>query len=143
MKAKWVVSLIMALVTVVALFTNPTPERHKEAVKNKIHQYLKNQMIEDYSNSENSYSSVAHAFELLIENTIVDNLLDNFVGSDNYLIFSITKINVEDKSKAIGYGVFGNVILFKELDETLKEAVENFEKSEKSGGKKPASRKKG
>ena len=35
---------------------------------------------------------------------------------DNYLFFSITKLTWDSETKAIAIGMFGNLILFKDID---------------------------
>jgi hypothetical protein len=123
MKLSTLIISIIALVAIVAFLTNPKPERHKEVVKNKIYQYWQKIMLEDVSNARNRREEVAQELEILLGSTLVDKVIDNVVSSEDYLLFSTTKISFDGKSKTIGYGVFGNVYLDKELDEGLNEII--------------------
>jgi hypothetical protein len=125
MKTKYLILSIIAFATIVAILTNPTPERHKEVVKNKLHQFLLMPMVEGLDNARTRLEEDTQSLEILLGNTLLDNIIDNLVSTDNFLLFSTTKISLEGKSKTIGYGVFGNVFLAKELDEAMNEALNN------------------
>lgn len=132
MNTKFLIISIIALVAIAAILTNPTPERHKEVVKNKIHQYLQKPMLEGLSNARTKQEEVTLTLELLLGNTMVDNIIDNLVSTENYLLFSRTQISYDGKIRTIGYGVFGNVFLAKELDEQMNEAINKIKSSEEN-----------
>ena len=123
MKTKYMIISIIVLAAIVAILTNPNPERHKEVVKNKFYQYLQKPLMEDVTNAKTRREEAVRSIEMLLGSTLIDRIIDNLVSSENYLLFSITNISFEGKSKTIGYGVFGNVYLAKELDEAMNETL--------------------
>lgn len=123
MNTKYIIISTIVLVAIVAIFTNPNPERHKEVVKNKIYQYLHKPMLEDVANSKNRREEMVLALEMLLGSTVIDKIIENAVNSENYLLFYTTKISFDGTRKTIGYGIFGNVYLAKELDEAMSEFI--------------------
>jgi len=45
------------------------------------------------------------------------------MSTDNYVLFSTTKITWEGETRIIGIGAFGNVFITKELDESLNKGL--------------------
>jgi len=69
--------------------------------------------------SENEWEQVGQALGMMIGGTLVENVIDNLVSTDNYILFSTTKINWDGKSRIIGIGAFGNVYITNKLEEAL------------------------
>lgn len=69
--------------------------------------------------SENEWEQVGQALGMMIGGTLVENVIDNLVSTDNYILFSTTKINWAGKSRIIGIGAFGNVYITNKLEEAL------------------------
>jgi hypothetical protein len=130
MKTKFLIISIIALAVIVAILTNPKPEVHKEALKNKLYQYMHGPMTYDLNNARTRQEEVVQMFDILLGNTLLESVIDNLVTSDNYLIFSLTRLSLEGNSKIIGYGIFGNVYLDKNIDDLLNEA---FSKTKTNG----------
>lgn len=129
MKTITLIISIIAVFAIIAFLTNPKPERHKEALRTKIYQYLQRPMLEGVSKARTRREEAAQELELLLGSALVDKIIDNVVSSENYLLFSTTMVSFDGNIKIIGYGVFGNVYLDKELDEGMNEII-NKTKSE-------------
>lgn len=116
-KNKWV---IVGIVAVVMLLTNPGLDQHKSAVKvfvTKLYTEATKEVVED---KENMFAGLGMAFGSLM----INNLVDTMVSSQNLLLFSLTKMTSDGETKTVGIGVFGNVFIFIK-DSDLKELDKN------------------
>lgn len=111
MKKSYLVVIIIALILLVAVLTNPNPERHREAVKTKLNAYMQQTMKDNGSETE------GQAFGALIGGALIDRMVETVVSTDSYLIFSTTKVTWEGKTRVIGFGVFGNVYITGQVKE--------------------------
>ena len=119
MKKKYLILTITGIIVFVAILTNPNQDRHKEVVKNKINSYLQKSIKE--SNSDSQFKGATQVIGMLLGGTIIGGIVDELVSTDNYILFSTTKINLEGESKVIGIGAFGNVYVTRKLDEAISE----------------------
>ena len=119
MKKKYLILTITGIIVFVAILTNPNQDRHKEVVKNKINSYLQKSIKE--SNSDSQFKGATQVIGMLLGGTIIGGIVDELVSTDNYILFSTTKINLEGESKVIGIGAFGNVYVTRKLDEAMSE----------------------
>lgn len=118
MKKRNLYVIIIVIVLFIAVLTNPDSIKHKEAVKNKLHEYLQKKLQE---HSDTSLGETGGALGAMFADVLVDRIVNNVVSSDNYVVLSTTKVTWEGKSKVIGIGIFGNVF----ITGNLQEAVDN------------------
>lgn len=123
MKRKNIMLIAIGVVLLVAVITNPNKDRHKEVIKEKFNSYMQKSMAEGLSNSDNEWEQAGEALGLMLGGALIDGIISNIVTTDNYVIFSTTKITWEGKSKIIGVGVFGNVFLTSKIDDALNEGL--------------------
>ena len=123
MKKSYVFSAITILIILIAIFTNPNPERHKEAVKNKVNSYIQQSMKESMNGTENNTAQAGKALGMMLAGAFIDKIIDNLVSTDNYVLFSTTKITWDGKTEIIGIGAFGNVYLTRKIDEAIDEGL--------------------
>ena len=116
MKLNWTI-IILTLIILIALFTNPSTEEHKQAVKSAVNQLVQNSVTESKSDME--------SLGILLGSSLVEKLVENSVTRDNYIIFSTTKISWKGKSRNIGFGLFGNVFLSEKVKEAFNEKENN------------------
>ncbi|MGX7666064.1 DUF4359 domain-containing protein [Flavobacterium pedocola] len=121
MKTKQIILIGLGIILAIAIFTNPNQEIHKEVVKSTITSYYQKSIEEDDTIPKNGFSALGS----LLGTSLINTLVENGVSSDNYLVFSITKIRYKGEEKSIGFGVFGNVF----LSEKVKEAFDDTKKS--------------
>jgi hypothetical protein len=122
---------ISAFIFLIAFISNPNEEEHKSAVKSKVLAFNMATAVSEIANStDNNYNYVGKSIGTALGGVIVDQLINSIVSSDNYLVFSITKVTWEDQTKMIGFGVFGNVFLSDKLDETFEKNREGKIKKE-------------
>lgn len=123
MKKGYVVLLIFGLILLFATLTNPSPERHKEAVKTKFKEYMQKSMKDSTTVSEDENDKVGLAFGMIIGNAIIEPIVNSLISTDNYIVFSTTKITWDGKTTVIGIGAFGNVFITKKIDNTLDQGL--------------------
>lgn len=105
--------IIIIAVIIIAVITNPDEKRHKEVLMNEI----KPEMIQSLTGEkEIEKLNNLDAISFMFSATFVEKFVDNFISTDNYVLFSLTKATWEGETKTIGVGLFGNVFLLKDLD---------------------------
>ncbi|MDR2963661.1 MAG: hypothetical protein LBU90_08555 [Bacteroidales bacterium] len=117
MKKKHIPLIIIACIILIAIFTNPNQEQHKEAVKNKVNYSMQKNM----NGSNDGFA----AFGAILSGAIAGAVVDNLVSSNNYLLFSTTVVTWQGEAKVIGVGLFGNVFLSPKFDEVLSNELLN------------------
>lgn len=120
MKKNYTVLIAIGLILLVAVLTNPNQDRHKEVLKAKLNSYVQKSMSEGLSESDNEWGQ---AFGMMLGGALIDGIISNVVTTDNYVVFSTTKMTWEGESKVIGVGAFGNVFLTSKIDEALDEGL--------------------
>ncbi len=123
MKNNYITLLIISLIILVAVLTNPDQTRHKEVIKNKLVTYLQKSFRNDQPETKDEWQEADQALGVVLGGMIVEKILDNFMSTDNYVVFSTTKITWDGEARIIGIGAFGNVFLTRELDEALNKGL--------------------
>ena len=112
MKRLNLTSVIIIVIIIIAVITNPSPEEHKQAVKELFNQHIQKSLSEEDSNDFEKAG-------ILLGSSLAENLIENSISRDNYILFSTTISTWEGKSKSIGYGFFGNVFLSEDIKSRL------------------------
>ena len=123
MKKSYIILTILGLLFLVAILTNPNQDRHKEAIKNRYMAYLQKAMKSEQSISKNEFEGAGESIGMVLGGAFADQLISNLVSSDNYILFSTTKITWDGKSNVVGVGFLGNVYLSSKLDDSLDETL--------------------
>ncbi len=114
MKPKILIPAALAIVLPIAILTNPNSDNHKEKVRTELKKYFQQEMAEKQKSSDsadNEWAKAGEAFGTMFATALIDKLVDGAVTSDNYVLFSLTKVTWEGQEKNIGFGAFGNVWL--------------------------------
>ena len=123
MKKTHLIIIIIVLIGLVAVLTNPNQDRHKEVVKNKINLYLQKSMKEGNADTDNDEEKSGQAIGMMLGVVLVNQIIDNLVSTDNYVLFSMTKVTWDGQTKVIGIGAFSNIYLTDKLDNALNEGL--------------------
>lgn len=123
MKKNHIVLAIFGVFILMAVITNPNQDRHKEVIKNKLNTYIQKSMKESLTESSNKWEQAGQALGLMLGGVLVDRVIDNLVTTDNYVLFSTTKITWDGQTRVVGVGLFGNVYVTDKLDETLNKGL--------------------
>lgn len=109
--------LLCILLILVLIFSNPSEESHIEIVKSKIKIAYNKKMSSEIIESENSpLKSIGNGLGLLLGDAFIDKLTDGLVTRDNYVLFSLTKVELEGEDRIIGFGFLGNVFLSDKIE---------------------------
>ncbi len=122
MKNKHIILIITGVLLIIGALTNPTQDRHKEAVKNKLNVLMQKSIKDGMKNSDSGAEQIGSALGLMLGGAILDRMIESIISSDNYVLFSTTNATWEGKTKIIGVGVFGNVFISDEIDKALNES---------------------
>ncbi len=123
MKSNYTVLIAIGLILLVAVLTNPNQDRHKEVLRAKFNSYMQKSMSERHTESGNEWEQAGQALGMMLGGALIDGIISNLVITDNYVIFSTTKMTWKGESKVIGVGVFGNVFLTNKIDKALNEGL--------------------
>jgi len=115
MKKLQIFLVLIVLIAVAAVFTNPTEEKHKDTLKSKLKTHLQEFMERE--------SFTTRSVGNLVGGVAVDQLVDRTVSVDDYYIFSTTNVTLNGKKQQIGIGVFGNIFYTKKMDEIINEEL--------------------
>ncbi len=121
MQNKHITLIITGVLLIIGALTNPTQDRHKEAVKNKLNIIMQKSIKDSMKNSDSGAEQIGSALGLMLGGAILDRIIESTISSDSYVLFSTTNVTWEGKTKIIGVGVFGNVFISDEIDKALKE----------------------
>ena len=117
--------ILTVVLSATALFTNPQPERHREAVKSKLSAFMQQSMKESLTQTDNEWEQAGQALGMMLGGALVDRIVEELITSDNYLLFSTTRMHWDGESKVIGIGIFGNVFLSKDIDHAIDQGLLN------------------
>ena len=115
MKKKYLIFAVMSMIILVAVLTNPDQDRHKEVIRNELNSYFQQNMTE----SDDKLEQIGQTVGMMLRGAFIDGMINNLVSTDNYLLFSTTKITLDGKTKIIGIGAFGNVFLINKLNKVM------------------------
>jgi hypothetical protein len=112
--------LISFLSIAVLIYTNPSEENHLQTVKLKLKMSMNKKMSSDINLSNNSFNSIGKGLGMILGDALIDRLTENFVFRQNFVIFSLTKVNFKGEDKIIGFGILGNIFITDRIEEALK-----------------------
>jgi hypothetical protein len=116
--------IILIVILLIAVVTNPKIETHKQEVKAKLNSKLQGALTEQDPEMD-KFEKAGYNLGVLLGSSLVDKVIDNSITCDSYILFSITKITWKGESRAIGYGVLGNVFLSSKIDEAFANGMSN------------------
>ncbi|MGK4568184.1 DUF4359 domain-containing protein [Flavobacterium sp. 3HN19-14] len=110
-RPSWLITILIIIV-LFAIITNPSVDDHKQELKSLFNRRVQNSLSDEESDGFKNLG-------IMIGNSFAEKLIDNAVTRDNYVIFSLTRGTWKENSKIIGFGIFGNVFLSKEVKESF------------------------
>ena len=103
--------VIIALVAVIAFATNPDVDRHRAAMNQRATIVMSEVVAEQNILVQGTWG--------LTGNRLLTEFVNASVRADNYFLFSITKINWDNESHSVGFGMFGRVFIFRQINKEL------------------------
>jgi hypothetical protein len=96
--------IVVGFILLALMATNPSIEDHKEGVK----KMYKEKLVDlNKDKRDDLATQIGTGIGMLIG----DGFIDKIVSRDNFLLFSLTKVSVGDKTKNIGVGILGQVFI--------------------------------
>lgn len=123
MKKGALIFVFIVVLTLIAVLTNPDQNRHKEVLRNRINAYMQHSVVSAQNNTSDEWNDTSNTLAIMLSGVFVDQLLENLISTENYVVFSLTKITWQGETKIIGIGAFGNVYFTKKIDRTLDEGL--------------------
>ena len=108
--------IIIAIIATIAFVTNPNEARHREAMHLRS-TIVMNEVVAAQNNLLLSGTWAVTGSRLLTE------FVNASVTTDNYFLFSVTKINWDNQSYSVGFGAFGNVFISRQINKELVEEI--------------------
>jgi hypothetical protein len=121
MNLKYKPILFLCIIVFIAILTNPNQESHREKVK-MIFKNFYQKSLEENSLDEDGGLAVLGNF---LGTSLINTLVDSAISSDNYVLFSLTKLTFEGEETVIGFGIFGNVFLSDKIEDSFTKKLQN------------------
>lgn len=93
-----------------AVFTNPSKDKINDKLTLEAKEILKTQL--DFEHKD-----AVDFGMMLFGDQVVKEFVNNYTHTDNYYLFSLTKINWNSERVVIGGGAFGQVWISEKIDE--------------------------
>lgn len=120
--------VLIGIILIIAVISNPKQELHQDFLKKELKNYLEQEMKAD-AEEENTLGNLVLGLGKLLGGAAIDLAVNETVSADNYLFFSLTKLRHDGKEDIIGIGLFGNVVLFRDVEEVIKKGwLEDYKK---------------
>lgn len=116
MSKKRLFALIIVVLILTAVITNPSAEKHEEAIKEKATSILKQQL--NYENEDAIQLGMT-----LFGDRIVKEFVQSNVVIKNYYLFSLVNVRWQSDETTIGVGVFGKIWLSSQIDEEVDKII--------------------
>lgn len=103
-------ALLGVVIMLTAVFTNPSEEKMNEKLTLKAKEILKKQLAYEHKDAVDFGM-------MLFGDQVVKEFINNYTYTENYYLFSLTKINWNSEKLVIGGGAFGQVWISSKIDE--------------------------
>lgn len=116
-RSKGIFLVIFVVILLIAYFSNPREEMHKETLERRLTTLLDETMLERQDDV------IAYGAWKLAGRQMVGAFADNYISADNYFLFSLTRLHWEGESYIAGIGGFGKVYITKQINSELAERI--------------------
>lgn len=110
MKKRWLFLFIFIITGIVMYFTNPDENAHKEAVSREVLAAIQEEKSESKTISGWFEKMAGNASDYMLK-LVVKPVIDNTVSVENYVVFSLTRLKIQDIDRRVGIGLFGKVFI--------------------------------
>jgi hypothetical protein len=127
-----VVAVIIAIVLLgVLAVSNPKLEEHQRAMRFKIEKIVDREFGNSNSSSSSSSTleTIASGIGSMLKTSIIDGIVKEYVKRKDYLLFSLTTVEINNEPKIVGIGLLGNVFISEKVDDEVrngKDAMKKF-----------------
>ena len=110
-------AILGILIILTAVFTNPSKEKINAKLTVKVKDILAKQL-------EYKHKDAVDFGMMLFGDQLVNEFVNNYTFTDNYYIFSLSKINWNSEKIIIGGGAFGQVWISPQIDAKVGKVVD-------------------
>lgn len=113
---KLIVTIVLVGVVLLLAFTCPDKQAHKDAIDKVVSGVVDSKLDELDSGTGDVLTQGLSMLGSMFAAKMVDTFLDNRLTVDNYVVCSIGKIKLDDKTKTVSFGILNNVFTMSEED---------------------------
>ena len=110
MKKSWLFLIIFILTGLVMYFTNPKEAAHKAAITAQVLEAIEEEKSESTTVSGWFEKMAGNASDYLLK-LVVQPVVNNTVSVEDYKVFSLTRLKIQDVDRRVGIGIFGKVFI--------------------------------
>lgn len=111
--------IVLLVVAIAAFITNPSKEDHKNAVKIKLGEVMKESM----GNATNDLEKLGQDIGMVFGGALKDQLVESMLITDNYFVFSVSKVRWMGEEKLVSVGAFRYVFVSNKVKKVFKEGM--------------------
>ena len=116
MSKKRLFALIVVVLLITAVITNPSAEKHEEAIKEKAEFILKQQLNYEHEDA-------VQLGMVLFGDRVVQQFVQSNIVIKNYYLFSVVQLRWQGEEATIGVGALGKVWLSGRIDEEVDKVI--------------------
>lgn len=125
MKKGKLILIAIAALALVAIFTNPSLDSHKDAVRQAL-QTSMNNTLDEKSSDMGKLKDLGKSLGNLFGNKLIDASVNEMVSRDNYLVYSTTKCRYNGEDYVVGVGLFGHVFVSSKLETVFQDSLKKL-----------------
>jgi hypothetical protein len=111
-KGSIVLKCLLAIL-IIAWITNPNADLHRATASNELNKLIEE--VKDDLHPKKKIWKILKEVSFGISNGLLQDQIQKSISSDDYLICSVTKIQLKNRRVTIGFGAFGTVWLFTDV----------------------------
>ena len=106
---KFLSLVIVIAVVLVAAITCPDKQAHKDAVMEEMNGAINSAISDKVGKLDSGLGSSLSKITSKVTSKVLGAAFDTAITVDNYFVFSVGKIDIDDKPKTVSIGAFGHV----------------------------------
>ena len=114
-------AIVGIIILLVAVFTNPKEEKVNKELAIKAKEILKKQL-------QYKQDDAVDLGMMLFGDRVIEEFIGSYISTNNYYLFTLSKINWNGESISVATGAFGKVWISPKLDEKADLLIEHLKK---------------
>jgi len=111
--------VLLLIVAVAAFITNPSEDDHKDAVKEKFGEAMKESM----GSATTDFEKLGQDIGMVFGGALKDQLVESMLISENYYVFSLSKVRWMGEEKLVSVGAFRYVFVSNKVKKVFKNGM--------------------
>jgi hypothetical protein len=114
-------AIAIALVSGIAILTNPDLNQHRYALHMRVRQSLEDRM--HYTQGPDASADMGLKLGGILGDAILVQVLENSVHRKNWGLCSFTQFSVDGKQHRVGFGIFGHIWISSRFDDAVRKEL--------------------